>query len=53
MSKARDVEFQGLGWHNSEGTGNGANTMVSGLEGAWTTHPTKWDNEFFLSTVHL
>jgi catalase-peroxidase len=42
-----DVEFQGLGWHNSEGTGNGANTMVSGLEGAWTTHPTKWDNEFF------
>ncbi len=42
-----DVEFQGLGWHNSEGTGNGANTMVSGIEGAWTTHPTKWDNEFF------
>ena len=42
-----DVEFQGLDWHNSEGTGNGANTMVSGLEGAWTTHPTKWDNEFF------
>lgn len=42
-----DVEFQGLGWHNPEGTGNGENTMVSGLEGAWTTHPTKWDNEFF------
>jgi catalase-peroxidase len=45
------MDFQaiyGLGhWHNSEGTGNGANTMVSGLEGAWTTHPTKWDNEFF------
>lgn len=41
-----DVEFQGLGWHNPEGTGNGANTMVSGLEGAWTTHPTRWDNEF-------
>ena len=41
-----DVEFQGLGWHNPEGTGNGPNTMVSGLEGAWTTHPTKWDNEF-------
>lgn len=41
-----DVEFQGLGWHNPEGTGNGANTMVSGLEGAWTTHPTKWDNEY-------
>lgn len=42
-----DVEFQGLGWHNPEGTGNGPNTMVSGLEGAWTTHPTKWDNGFF------
>lgn len=41
-----DVEFQGLGWHNPEGSGNGANTMVSGLEGAWTTNPTKWDNEF-------
>ena len=45
--ESADVEFQGLGWHNSEGTGNGENTMVSGLEGAWTTHPTKWDNEFF------
>lgn len=45
--ESADVEFQGLGWHNSEGTGNGPNTMVSGLEGAWTTHPTKWDNEFF------
>jgi catalase-peroxidase len=44
--ESADVEFQGLGWHNPEGTGNGANTMVSGLEGAWTTHPTKWDNEF-------
>ncbi|WP_436898872.1 catalase/peroxidase HPI [Acinetobacter gyllenbergii] len=42
-----DVEFQGLGWHNSAGTGNAENTMVSGIEGAWTTHPTKWDNEFF------
>lgn len=46
-TEAADVEFQGLGWHNSEGTGNGANTMVSGIEGAWTTNPTKWDNEFF------
>lgn len=42
-----DVEFQGLGWHNPEGTGNAGNTMVSGLEGAWTTNPTRWDNEFF------
>ncbi|MHA3116877.1 catalase/peroxidase HPI [Acinetobacter sp. ANC 4635] len=46
-TEAADVEFQGLGWHNPEGTGNGCNTMVSGIEGAWTTHPTKWDNEFF------
>lgn len=44
--EAADVYSQGLGWHNSEGTGNGANTMVSGIEGAWTTHPTRWDNEF-------
>lgn len=42
-----DVEFQGLGWHNSEGSGNGVHTMVSGIEGAWTTTPTRWDNEFF------
>ncbi len=46
-TEAADVEFQGLGWHNPEGTGNAGNTMVSGLEGAWTTHPTKWDNEYF------
>lgn len=46
-TEAADVEFQGLGWHNPEGTGNGTNTMVSGIEGAWTTNPTKWDNEFF------
>ena len=44
--ESADVEFQGLGWHNPEGTGNGANTVVSGLEGAWTTNPDQWDNEF-------
>lgn len=42
-----EVEHQGLGWHNSEGTGNGINTMVSGIEGSWTTTPYRWDNEFF------
>ncbi|ENV58574.1 MULTISPECIES: catalase/peroxidase HPI [Acinetobacter] len=42
-----DVEFQGLGWFNPEGSGNAGNTMASGIEGAWTTHPTKWDNEYF------
>jgi catalase-peroxidase len=41
-----DVTEQGLGWKNPQGTGNGINTVVSGLEGAWTTHPTRWDNEF-------
>lgn len=41
-----DVFSQGLGWHNPEGTGNRDNTMVSGIEGAWTTNPTRWDNEF-------
>lgn len=42
-----NFENQGLGWHNPNGTGNAGNTMVSGIEGAWTTNPTKWDNEFF------
>jgi catalase-peroxidase len=42
-----NIEFQGLGWNNPEGNGNAGNTMVSGIEGSWTTNPTKWDNEFF------
>ncbi len=42
-----EVENQGLGWHNSEGLGHSENSMVSGIEGAWTTNPTKWDNGFF------
>ena len=41
------VEDQGLGWMNKTGRGIGRNTVVSGLEGAWTTHPTQWDNGFF------
>jgi catalase-peroxidase len=41
------IEQQGLGWANSFGTGNGAATITSGLEGAWTQTPTKWDNSFF------
>ncbi len=40
-------EFQGLGWMNTSGRGIGRDTMVSGLEGAWTTNPTQWDNGFF------
>jgi catalase-peroxidase len=38
---------QGLGWKNSFGSGNGVHTITSGLEGAWTAHPTRWDNEYF------
>ncbi|WP_273691586.1 catalase/peroxidase HPI [Ketogulonicigenium vulgare] len=45
--EAAAPEFQGLGWMNTKGRGIGRNTVVSGLEGAWTTEPTKWDNGFF------
>jgi catalase-peroxidase len=41
------LEDQGLGWTNSFGTGNGDATITSGLEGAWTTSPAKWDNNYF------
>jgi catalase-peroxidase len=44
--EAAPIEQQGLGWKNSAGTGNGASTWTSGLEGAWTSDPTKWDNGF-------
>ncbi|HET8870076.1 MAG TPA: catalase/peroxidase HPI [Aquabacterium sp.] len=42
-----EVEDQGLGWLNKTGRGMGRNTVTSGLEGAWTTHPTRWDNGYF------
>src|SRR4051794_12146803 len=41
------LEAQGLGWHNSYGSGNGADTITSGIEVVWTPTPTKWSNEFF------
>ncbi len=40
------IEAQGLGWHNTGGTGKGADTVTSGLEGAWTNQPTHWDNGY-------
>ncbi|WP_417445534.1 catalase/peroxidase HPI [Kangiella sp.] len=42
-----DVEEQGLGWINKKKRGIGRDTMTSGIEGAWTTYPTKWDNGYF------
>lgn len=45
--EAAGPEFQGLGWMNTKGRGIGRNTVVSGIEGAWTSEPTKWDNGFF------
>jgi catalase-peroxidase len=41
------LEEQGLGWKNTFGTGAGGDTITSGLEGAWTTNPVKWDNGYF------
>ncbi len=41
------LEQQGLGWKNTFGSGKGVHTISSGLEGAWTTKPTTWDNNFF------
>ena len=40
------IEEQGLGWKNSSGTGKGVDTFTTGLEGAWTSNPTQWDNGY-------
>ena len=45
--EAADVHEQGLGWSNPHKSGKGRYTVTSGLEGAWTTEPTKWDNGYF------
>ncbi len=45
--EAAGVEEQGLGWINHSKRGVGRDTVTSGLEGAWTTHPTRWDNGYF------
>jgi catalase-peroxidase len=45
--EAADVDEQGLGWNNKTQRGIGRDTVTSGIEGAWTTHPTQWDNGYF------
>lgn len=45
--EAADLEEQGMGWNNHAARGIGRDTVSSGIEGAWTTHPTKWDNGYF------
>ena len=45
--EAADIEEQGLGWNNHTTRGVGRDTMTSGIEGAWTTNPTQWDNGYF------
>jgi len=47
VPEAADIEDQGFGWMNKTQRGIGRDTVSSGLEGAWTTHPTKWDNGYF------
>ncbi len=42
-----DIEEQGLGWNNHTSRGIGRDTVTSGIEGAWTSHPTQWDNGYF------
>ena len=45
--EGEDLDAQGLGWLNKTTRGIGRDTVTSGIEGAWTTHPTQWDNGYF------
>ncbi|GIU16060.1 MULTISPECIES: catalase/peroxidase HPI [unclassified Shewanella] len=47
VPEGADIKEQGLGWINNSKRGIGRDTVSSGLEGAWTTHPTQWDNGYF------
>ncbi|MFM7084081.1 MAG: catalase/peroxidase HPI, partial [Hyphomicrobium sp.] len=47
VPEGADIYEQGLGWNNHKSRGTGRDTVTSGLEGAWTTYPTKWDNGYF------
>jgi catalase-peroxidase len=47
VPEAADIEDQGFGWVNKTRRGIGRDTVSSGIEGAWTTHPTQWDNGYF------
>ena len=51
--EAASLEEQGLGWRNTFGTGVGGDAITSGLEGAWTNDPARWDNGFFRQPVRL
>ncbi len=50
---AAGVERQGTGWHNRCGTGNGADTVTSGLEGAWTSAPATWTNQYLANLYNF
>jgi catalase-peroxidase len=50
--EAGSLEEQGFGWTNKFGTGKGADAITSGLEGAWTSNPVKWDNGYFENLFH-
>lgn len=50
--EAADIEDQGFGWMNKTTRGIGRDVVSSGLEGAWTTHPTQWDNGYFYMLLH-
>ena len=47
VPEAADIDAQGMGWHNSFGSGKGGDTISSGLEVTWTQTPTQWSNHFF------